>query len=162
MGSKVVKNDVFQILTKKNFIMDFLYGSYRRQNYFGFFCENRIKKSSFFEFWQIFEHFERVGSTTLHMSTFHLSHTTLTQAHTGIITNRTHMFSCSSFVRKCIVITVDSLSPSLRLFVTIQTLTKGTYFIYKGLYEVRAGFFGKSPVFVFSGHFGSKMRFFGF
>ena len=44
----------FGFWRKLMIIMHFLYGSYRRQNYFGFFCENRITKSSFLDFWQIF------------------------------------------------------------------------------------------------------------
>ena len=47
----------FGFWRKLTIIIDFLYGEYRRQNYFGFFCENRIKKSSFLEFWQIFSCF---------------------------------------------------------------------------------------------------------
>ena len=44
----------FGFWQKLMIIMNFLYGEYRRENYFGFFCENRITKSSFLDFWQIF------------------------------------------------------------------------------------------------------------
>ena len=47
----------FRFWRKLIIIMIFLYGEYRTQNYFGFFCENRIKKSSFLDFWQIFSCF---------------------------------------------------------------------------------------------------------